>query len=152
MWGAGRRVECSQFVLRCGRDECNRVAGGWDDVVYAVRRAGTGALYTKVTCKCAIRCFSDPRGLFSQPLRPLFFFKKRFLLEPDASQATQEVVAKSATTPTPRPATPFWTRRRASLTSSAGNCASRPLNLLLYWESLFCDHKRGGAADDTFVV
>ena len=71
-------VERSQCDLRYGRDECNRVAGGLADVVYAVPRAGTGTLYTKVTCECAIRCFSDPRGLFSQPLRPLFFFKKRF--------------------------------------------------------------------------
>ena len=132
IWAAGRRVERSQCDLRYGRDECNRVAGGLAGVVHAVPRAGTGAMYTKVTCECAIRWYSDPRGLFSQPLRSLFFFKKRFLLEPDALQSTQEVVAKSATAPTPRPATPFWTRRRASLTSSAGNCASRPLNLLLY--------------------
>ena len=152
IWAAGRAVERSQFVLRYERDECNRVAGGLADVVYAVPRAGTGTLYTKVTCECAIRCFSDPRGLFSQPLRPLFFFKKRFLLEPDALQSTQEVVAKSATTPTPRPATPFWTRRRASLTSSAGNCTSRPLNLGVYWKSLFCDHNLSGPADGTSVV
>ena len=77
IWAAGRAVERSQFVLRYERDECNRVAGGLADVVYAVPRAGTGTLYTKVTCECAIRCFSDPRGLFSQPLRPLFFFKKK---------------------------------------------------------------------------
>jgi hypothetical protein len=67
-----------KFVLRCGRDECNRVAGGLSGVVYAVPRAGAGELYTKVTCECAIRWFSDPRGLFSQPLSPLFFQKKVF--------------------------------------------------------------------------
>ena len=79
IWAAGRAVERSQFVLRYERDECNRVAGGLADVVYAVQRAGSVELYTKVTCECALRWNSDPGCLFFQ-LRPHgFFCKKRFV-------------------------------------------------------------------------
>ena len=77
-WAAVRRVEHSQRDLRYGRDECNRVAGGLAGVVHAVPRAGTGAMYTKVTCECAIRWYSDPRGLFSHTSPPSLFLKFSF--------------------------------------------------------------------------
>ena len=102
IWAAGRRVERSQCDLRYGRDECNRVAGGLAGVVHAVPRAGTGAMYTKVTCECAIRWYSDPRGLFSHTSPPSLFLKFSFSPTQQLAPDQGKGISKTAMAPKPQ--------------------------------------------------
>ena len=79
IWAAGRAVERSQFVLRYERDECNRVAGGLADVVYAVPRAGYGYIIYQSYLRMRHTLFFGPaRSFFSAPSPVVFFQKKVF--------------------------------------------------------------------------
>jgi hypothetical protein len=54
-------------------------------VVHAAPRAGTGTFNTKVmikvTCACAMRWYSDPRGLFSHHIPAVIIFKIQLFLQ-----------------------------------------------------------------------